>query len=200
MAPGIHPDRHVAGMGACRTGPRGQSGRSRKEVDRNMDFHVGENVIHWMYGFGKVVRMEEKNLPGQARLYYVVQVRDLTIWVPADGEIMSRLRLPTSQEKFKKLFTILGGASETLPKDRYERKTQLLNELKDASAEANCRVIRDLSSHQQTYQLNDQDLLILKRVRDSLLGEWAFSMSVPLEQAELELHHLLEHQPRIAHA
>jgi RNA polymerase-interacting CarD/CdnL/TRCF family regulator len=160
-----------------------------------MDFHAGEHVIHWMHGFGKIVRMEERNLSGQVSLYYVVQVRDLTIWVPADGEIMSRLRLPTSQEKFERLFTILGGPSETLPTDRYERKTKLLNELKDASAEANCRVIRDLSSHQQVYQLNDQDLLILKRARDSLLGEWTFSMSVPLEQAELELHRLLEHRP-----
>ncbi len=165
-----------------------------------MDFHVGENVIHWMYGFGKVVRIEEKDLPGQASLYYVVQVRDLTVWVPADGDILSRLRLPTSREKFERLFTILVGQGETLPKDRFERKTQLLNELKNASAEANCRVIRDLSSHQQTNQLNEQDLLILKRVRDSLLGEWTFSLAVPLEQAELELHRLLEHQPRIAHA
>ncbi len=161
-----------------------------------MDFRVGDPVMHWTYGFGEILRMEEKNLPGQAALYYVVRVRDLTIWVPADKEVMKRLRTPTPRSQFAKLFNILGSPSETLPKDRFERRTQLLNELKDASAEANCRVIRDLSSHQQLYQLNDHDLLVLRRAQDSLLGEWTFSLSVPLAQANLELDRLLKHQPR----
>jgi RNA polymerase-interacting CarD/CdnL/TRCF family regulator len=161
-----------------------------------MDFRVGDPIIHWTYGFGEILRMEERNLPGQAARYYVVQVRDLTIWVPVDEELMNRLRAPTPEGQFKKLFAILGSPSEMLSKDRLERRTHLLNELKDASAEANCRVIRDLTSHQQMYQLNDHDMLVLKRASDSLLGEWTFSLSVPLAQAEIELHRLLKHQPR----
>jgi RNA polymerase-interacting CarD/CdnL/TRCF family regulator len=180
----------------ARCSPQERSGRPEKEA--KMDFRVGDPVIHWTYGFGEILRMEERNLPGQAARYYVVQVRDLTIWVPVDDELMNRLRAPTPQKQFNKLFAILGSPSTTLSKDRLERKTYLSNEMKDASAEANCRVIRDLSSHQQTYQLNDHDLLVLKRALDSLLGEWTFSLSVPLAQAELELHRLLKHQPRIS--
>lgn len=163
-----------------------------------MDFRVGDPIVHWIYGFGKILRLEERNLPGQAGLYYVVQVRDLTVWVPADEELANRLRSPTPERQFDELFTILDSPSETLPQDRLQRRMQLANELKEASAEANCRIVRDLSSRQQVSPLNDHDKVTLKRARESLLGEWTFSLSVPLVQAELELHRLLKHLPRIA--
>ena len=158
-----------------------------------MGLHVGDHVIHWVYGFGEILRQEDKNLPGQASRYYVVKVKDLTIWVPMDDELMNRLRTPTPGGQFKQLFGILSSPSEALSKDRFERKTHLLEEQKNASAEANCRIIRDLSSHQQETQLNDHDSLLLKQTRDSLLSEWTYSLSVPLPQAELELYRLLSH-------
>jgi len=52
-------------------------------------------------------------------------------------------------------------------------------------------VICDLSSFQQRKPLNDNDKLVLKQVSDLLLGEWGFSPSIPLAQAEVELYRLL---------
>jgi RNA polymerase-interacting CarD/CdnL/TRCF family regulator len=144
--------------------------------------------------------MEERNLPGQAALYYVVQARDLTVWVPVDGEATNRLRAPTPQRKFEKLFAILRSPGEALPSDRLERRTRLFQEQKDGHAEANCRIIRDLSCYQQANPMNDNDRQVLKRAMDSLLGEWKFSLSVPLAEAERDLWRLLDHQPRTAAA
>ena len=165
-----------------------------------MDFRVGDPVVHWTYGLGEIVRMEEKNLPGQAALYYVVQARELTVWVPVDDEVSNRLRAPTPQGKFKKLFAILSSPGEALPSDRLERRNRLFQEQKDGQAESNCRIIRDLSCYQQANQLNDNDRLVLKRAMDSLLAEWNFSLSVPLEDAERELWRLLNHRPGTAAA
>jgi RNA polymerase-interacting CarD/CdnL/TRCF family regulator len=158
-----------------------------------MDFHVGDPVIHWTYGMGEIVRMEEKNLPGQSALYYVVQTHDLTVWVPADEQAANRLRLPTSQSEFEKLFAILGSPAENLPGDRLERRTYLVNVRKEGGAEANCRVIRDLSSLGKTKALNDHDRMILKQAQESLLSEWTFSLSVPLADARVDLGRLLDH-------
>ena len=158
-----------------------------------MNLNIGDPVIHWVYGFGKILRTEEKNLPGQASLYYVVQVKDLTIWVPSDEELKNRLRLPTPEKQFDRLFDILSSPGEPLSQDRLERKTHLLEEQKNATAEANCRIIRDLSSRQKESQLNDHDTAVLKRTQYSLLSEWTYSLSVPLAEAEDELHRLLKH-------
>jgi len=161
-----------------------------------MEFITGDPVIHWTYGLGKIVRQEERTFSGEKRLYYAVQIRDLTVWVPADAQVMSRLRSPTPEREFSKLFAILSEPGESLPDDRLERKTRLVDELKGGKAEAVCRVIRDLSFFQQRKPLNDNDKLVLKQASDSLLGEWVFSFSISLAQAQAELYRLLLKPPQ----
>lgn len=156
-----------------------------------MSFREGDPVMHWTYGFGEVLRLEEREISGQTTLYYAVQVRDMTVWVPADSNLESRLRPPTSQARFKRLLAILSGPSEPLPDDRLERRRRLLELLNDGSTESLCRVIRDLSAHQRVRTLNENDQALLKRSQSALLGEWGFVLSVTPAQADLELHRLL---------
>jgi RNA polymerase-interacting CarD/CdnL/TRCF family regulator len=105
--------------------------------------------------------------------------------------MMSRLRSPTPQGEFPKLFSILNESGGTLPDDRLERKTYLAEELKDGKAESCCRVVRDLSFFQYRKSLNENDKFVLKQASDSLLGEWEFSLSIPLAQAQVKLNDLL---------
>jgi RNA polymerase-interacting CarD/CdnL/TRCF family regulator len=156
-----------------------------------MNFEAGDPVMHWTYGFGQVVRLEERVLYGAKALYYAVQVRDMTIWVPADNKLKSRLRSPTSESKFKQMLTILSGPGEALPHDHHERKTRLLELIKDGHTESLCHTIRALSTYQKTRSLNDSDNTLLKQSRNILLGEWEFVLSVPRAQAEIELYRLL---------
>ncbi|MCJ7585900.1 MAG: hypothetical protein MUO30_14180 [Anaerolineales bacterium] len=160
-----------------------------------MNFHEGDPVMHWTYGFGKVIRLEERALSGKNALYYAVQIGDLTVWVPADGELGNRLRPPTPEAGFKKLLAILSSPGEPLPDDRQDRKTQLLELLKDGRAESLCRVIRDLSAYRQVRPLNENDQALMRRAQKALLGEWGFALSVTPAQAELELHRLLTSAP-----
>jgi RNA polymerase-interacting CarD/CdnL/TRCF family regulator len=156
-----------------------------------MDFHEGDTVMHWIYGLGRIVRLEERNLSGENVLYYAVQIEDMTVWVPADDKLESRLRIPTLKAKFMHLLTILSGPSETLPIDRQERKLLLLEWLKNGRAESLCRVIRSLSTYQNIRPLNGSDQALLKRSQNALLGEWGFAFSVTPLQAEIELNRLL---------
>jgi len=157
-----------------------------------MAFHVGDKVVHWSYGPGKIIQLDEKRLSGRNTAYYVVQVRDLTLWVPVEGAEQNRLRPPTSTGDFNKLFKILRGPAERLSDDRYERKTQLIGLLRDGTLDSICRAIRDLSSHSYRKKLNDYDTALLERARRFLLDEWEISLSVSLGDAERQLNLLLE--------
>jgi RNA polymerase-interacting CarD/CdnL/TRCF family regulator len=156
-----------------------------------MDFHVGDSVMHWTYGLGQITQLEERAVSGQNTLYYAVQIRDMTVWVPADDKLESRLRPPTQSTKFKRLLAILSSPSEPLPIDRQERKLHMLELLKDGRAESICRVIRDLTSFRQAKPLNDNDQAVLKRLQTALLSEWGFALSVTPAQAEMEMRRLL---------
>ncbi|MGE5073269.1 MAG: CarD family transcriptional regulator [Anaerolineae bacterium] len=157
-----------------------------------MQFKVGDPVVHWTYGLGKVVAVEERALGGQKALYYVVEISDMTVWVPVDEKAKTRLRPPTSQKTFKKALKILREPGKSLSEDRHERKLQLHKKLQDGKVESICTVIRDLSYFQHKKPLNDDDKVILKRASTALLGEWGYSFSVPIAEAEQALQGLLQ--------
>ena len=162
-----------------------------------MTFHKGDTVMHWTHGIGQIVNLEERALAGSKTIYYVVQVRDMTVWIPADNKVGSRLRPPTPKPRFERLLTILSSPSEPLPEDRLERKTRLLELLQDGRPESLCQIIRDLSAYQKQLgkPMNENDQMILKQSRKTLLGEWGFVLSITHAQAERELHHLLTFVP-----
>lgn len=163
-----------------------------------MNFREGDSVMHWTHGLGKVVRLEERALSEEPILYYSVEIGDMTVWVPADDMLETRLRRPTRAAEFKKLMVTLSEPGEPLPDDRRERKTLLLEWLKDGRTASLIRVIRSLSTLRQAHSLSVDEQAFLKRARGALLGEWSYAMSVPLAQAETELGRLLTPDPSAA--
>jgi len=158
-----------------------------------MNFHKGDMVMHWTHGIGQIVNLEERALAGSKTVYYVVQVGDMTVWVPADSKVGTRLREPTPKRRFQQVLAILSRPSEPLPEDRLERKTRLLELIHEGRPEGLCQVIRDLSAYQKQLgkAMNDNDQMILKQSRKTLLGEWGFVLSITPAQAEHELQRML---------
>lgn len=147
--------------------------------------------MHWTYGLGTVVRLENRELLGHKTLYYAVQVGDMTVWVPNDDQLGTRLRRPSTKGQLPRLRTLLGKPGVTLPQDRHERKTMLLEMLKDGRAESLCKVIRSLVVYAKNHPLNDNDQALLKRAQTALLAEWSHALSVTPAQAEMQLHRLI---------
>jgi len=160
-----------------------------------MNIREGDSVMHWTHGLGKVVRLEERALSGQVIMYYAIQIGDMTVWVPADDMLESRLRLPTRKADFKKMLSTLSKPGDPLPEDRRERKTLLMEWLKDGLTESLFRVIRSLATYRQGHSLNLDEQAILKRSQHALIGEWSCAMSIPAAQAEIELYRLLNLEP-----
>ena len=157
-----------------------------------MSFKVGDTVVHRAYGPGTITGMEEKTLSGEAQLYYVVQIKDMTLWVPVEenGDGGS-LRVPTPAVEYQKLFDILKSDGRPLSTDRLERKNQLQGNMRSGSLEGICRVIRDLNTVNRVKKLNENDSALFQRAQTLLLSEWSISLSVPLPVAEHELNSLL---------
>jgi RNA polymerase-interacting CarD/CdnL/TRCF family regulator len=160
-------------------------------IEQKMTFQVGDQVFHWAYGLGEIIQLDEKELFGRTSKYYVVKIRDMTIWVPIDEMGERCLRSLTPARDFHRLFRILSSPGEPLSTDRLERKNQLTEQLKDGTLESICRVVRDLAFHKRMKKTNENDSVVLTRARNFLLDEWSVVLSVPVYQAESELRELL---------
>lgn len=156
-----------------------------------MEFQIGDPVVHCVYGMGKVLDVEERAYNQNTTKYYKIQVTDFTIWVPADENLKTRLRLPASVSGFKKTLSILSAPSEILPKDRRERNTILLERMRDGAVDSLCKVIRDLAFFRREKSWSEYDSALMKRAQKALIGEWTFILSVTPEQVEAELSRLL---------
>jgi RNA polymerase-interacting CarD/CdnL/TRCF family regulator len=147
--------------------------------------------MHWTYGLGTVIRLEHRELLGHKMLYYAVQVGDMTVWVPNDDQLSTRLRRPSTRGQLPRLRRLLSRSGATLPQDRHERKTLLFELLKDGRVESLCKVIRSLVVYGKRHPLNDHDQALLKRAQTALIAEWGHALSVAPEQAELQLGKLI---------
>lgn len=156
-----------------------------------MVFKIGDKVIHITHGLGEIVNIEKQVIHGQSTNCYVVRTSDLTVWIPIDEIQQSSLRAPTSPEVFTSLFSILTSPGETLPEDRVLRKEHLMAQLRDGQLASICRVVRDLTHFIRTSKSNDQEKSILERATKSLLTEWAYSLNVPMYQAQQSVEEML---------
>jgi RNA polymerase-interacting CarD/CdnL/TRCF family regulator len=156
-----------------------------------MNYAVGDQVVHWSFGLGEIVQVDEKVLSGKSNQYYVVQMNNLTIWVPVSEKGERSLRSLTAAGDFQKTIRLLAGPGEPLPVDRFQRKTYLAEMMQDGTLESLCRLVRDLTFFKRLKKVNDTDNTILDRARKMLVNEWGVTLAVPTIQAERAMNELL---------
>jgi RNA polymerase-interacting CarD/CdnL/TRCF family regulator len=156
-----------------------------------MGFRIGDKVIHCTFGLGEITQIENKVINGNQKSCYVIQLNDMTIWVPLDDSGECSLRTPTPPGEFMKTLPILSSPNENLLEDRLLRKKQLTDQLKDGQLASICRVVRDLSHYQRNFKLNDQERSIFDRAVRSLLTEWTFTLGTTQHQAHQTMERML---------
>jgi RNA polymerase-interacting CarD/CdnL/TRCF family regulator len=156
-----------------------------------MSFQIGDKAIHWTYGLGEIVQIEEKPINGQPQNCYVFQTNGMSVWIPIDELQQHSLRQPTPPDEFIQLYAILKSPGEKLQEDRVLRRNELMSKLRDGQLASICKVVRDLTHFKRSSKLNDQERFILERAENSLLTEWTYSLGTPLSQAHQTLTSLL---------
>ena len=156
-----------------------------------MNYEIGDTVVHWTHGFGTVIAIDQMDLAGTSRQYYVVEAGLLKLWVPVEEADLGSIRLPTKRVHFEALFDILRAPGKPLPDNQYQRKLQLRERIQKRTLEDLCHIIRDLSDLAGEHTLNTYDASVLFRAEEALLDEWVHSLGVERDSALLALEGLL---------
>jgi RNA polymerase-interacting CarD/CdnL/TRCF family regulator len=164
-------------------------------VQEMFGFKIGDTVVHWAYGVGKVVAIDDKGLPGQPLFYYVIETGEQTLWIPVDENGGSSLHLQTPSADFGSFITILRTAGDKMPDNSYQRRKELDQRMQKRSLVETCLVIRDLTYRSRSRVLSSSDISVLKHAQSSLLDEWVLSLGAPLEDARTEMEWALRAAP-----
>ena len=158
-------------------------------------YKVGDEVVHWTYGMGKIVAIADKGLPGQPYFYYVIEGNEQTLWVPVDERENSSLHLPTLSSEFGQFISILRSAGKKLPDNSNQRGKELDQRMQKRSLSDTCLIIRDLNYRSRRGFLSSSDIRVLKLAQDTLLDEWERSLGTPRENARREMEWILKETP-----
>lgn len=156
-----------------------------------MAYKVGDTVIHWTHGMGKVIAIEEMNLAGIRQTYYKVEVGLLMLWIPVEEAQQGALRLPMAGADFQHLIHILQTPGEPLSDNYTKRKYEIRDRMQKRGLVDLCHLIRDLSDRSRYHSLNQNDADVLFRAEEYFLDEWVLSLGTERSKAQRELDVLL---------
>jgi RNA polymerase-interacting CarD/CdnL/TRCF family regulator len=184
---------HVSESGS-QPEPKVEAGR---DAMGKAEHQIGDTVVHWTYGSGKVTAIEDKGSPGFPCFYYIIDGRDQTLWVPVDEGENNSLHRPTSRTDFKEFISILRSPRTRLPDNPHHRRKELEPHVQQRSVAGACHLIRDLSFHASWRKMNNTDTRILRTAISHLLDEWELSFGTPRAKAKRELEWILKEKPTI---
>ena len=156
-----------------------------------MIYKVGDTIIHWTHGLGTVIAVEEMELAGTKKWYYVIEVDLLKLWVPIEEASKGAIRFPMEPVQLKDLLEILREPGRPLPDHYFQRKMALRERMQKRTLEELCHVIRDLKDRSAHHPLNADDSSILFSAEEYLLDEWVISIGTERSTAQRELESML---------
>ena len=154
-------------------------------------FVKGNWIVHIYYGVGQVKRLEKKCLDGKKTIYYRVEGKDGTFWLPVNKSDTERVRPIASQKQLDSALQAIKEQPRTFTED-YKQRQILLNESKlEGSLLEIASLVRDLSYWEVEKHLNLSEKETLEHLKNRLSMEWSIVEDIKQQEARTELNELL---------
>jgi RNA polymerase-interacting CarD/CdnL/TRCF family regulator len=157
-------------------------------------FVKGNWIVHIYYGVGQVKRLEKKCLDGKKTIYYRVEGKDGTFWLPVNKSDTKRVRPIASQKQLNSAIQAIKEEPRKFTED-YKQRQIFMNESKSKGSllEIAC-LVRDLSYWEVEKHLNLSEKETLEHLKNRMSMEWSIVLDIKQQEARTELNELLVSQ------
>jgi CarD family transcriptional regulator len=159
-----------------------------------VEFSVGDKVVYPHHGAAVIERVEEKELLGEKRDYYILELAygDLTLMVPTDSTEEVGLRSVTPAKEMPKVFKLLKKQEPITNTTNWSRRFKAnVEKLKSGDIYQVAEVVRTLHQRDREKGLSAGEKRMLTKARQILVSELTFSKSCNEEEAEKMLDEVL---------
>lgn len=148
-------------------------------------YSVGDKVVHPGYGPGVITTVERRQVIGEAKRYYVIEMLSggTTLMTPVAQSDKIGLRLAIDEKTIRRLLEMLAEPPNTLSPDFRERQEAVEERLREADIHVTTEVFRDLAWYGQIRGLTKRDTQLLQRAEESLAGELALVREIEVQEA-----------------
>lgn len=137
-------------------------------------FKVGDNAVYPAHGVTVVKRIEEKDVGGKKKKFYVLQVVDnqMTIMVPTDNAEAVGLREIISTKEVNKVFNILKQRDIKIDQTTWNRRyREYMEKIKTGSVYEIAEVLRNLFLLRHSKDLSFGERKMLDQAKHLLVKE-----------------------------
>ncbi|GAB6179247.1 CarD family transcriptional regulator [Desulfotomaculum defluvii] len=154
-------------------------------------FHIGDKVVYPMHGAGIIEAIEEKEILGVKRHYYVMKIRNMQVMFPIDSDL--GIRPIVELDVLEDVITNFNHGEPDSSLNPNQRHRSYMNKIRSGDIYQGAQVIRDLIILGKKKTLAAGDKAMLENAQQILLSELALVKGIDQEEATDLLNAVINH-------
>lgn len=148
-------------------------------------FNIGDKVVYPMHGAGVIEAIEEKEILGDRKEYYIMKlpIGEMKVMVPRDNVCLVGLREIINKDAVEKVLEILQDDCEETSSNWNRRYRYHLEKIKSGSIFEVAAVVRNLTLRDKEKGLSTGEKKMLESAKRILVSELALVQEA--EQSEI---------------
>ena len=139
---------------------------------KKLRFDIGDWIVHYSYGVGKVVDIIEKGLEGQQETFFEVSTSEIEYWIPIDKADSSHIEPIRSERDFDHAIQIIAKPPQPTNETQNRNKRVIYERWLDGSLPARAALIRDLYGRNKIRELSYDEKVTFTKAENFFISEW----------------------------
>ncbi|HHX74588.1 MAG TPA: CarD family transcriptional regulator [Firmicutes bacterium] len=151
-----------------------------------MDFNVGDKVVYPMHGAGVIEAIEEKEILGERKKYYImnIPIGDMKVMIPLDNVDQIGLREVIDRDGVQQVFSILKANHSKMSSNWNRRYRANLDKIKSGDIFQVAEVVRNLMYREKEKGLSTGERKMLDSARQILISELVLAQETTAEDVD----------------
>ena len=141
-------------------------------------YNVGDKIVHPMHGAGTIKQVEKREILGEVREYYILEVscEDMGVMIPVDNCEAIGVRPVSSREEIEGAMEVLGEPTGHMHENWNKRYRENMEKFKTGDLVTVARLVRDLTRADSCKRLSSGEKKMLTSAMRVLKSEVMVSM------------------------
>lgn len=149
-------------------------------------FNIGDKIVYPMHGAGIIEGIEEKEILGEKRKYYIMKMPlgDMKVMIPVDNIEEIGIREVIDNEELTKVFNILKGDMTKMPQNWNRRYRYNMEKIRSGDIFEIAAVVRNLMLRDAEKTLSTGERKMLNSAKQMLISEIVLAADYSQEEIE----------------
>jgi CarD family transcriptional regulator len=139
---------------------------------KKLRFKIGDWIVHYSYGVGKVVDIIDKGLKGHQETFFRVSTAEIEYWIPIDKVDSARIEPIRSEKDFDQAVQIIEKPPQPMTESHNLNKRLIYERWLDGSLPARAALIRDLYGRNKKRELSYDEKVTFEKAENFFINEW----------------------------